>query len=278
MTLYAPPRAAYGIAEDEYRADPALSQSLAKLLLPPSTPAEFRHAADNPQAPAPQFDLGQAVHGDVLGVGAPLAVYAADAWRTKEAKAFAEDARARGEIPLLTKDADAVKRAADAVRAHPVAGRLLADGDPEVSCWWTDPETGVRCKARLDYVREVASRRVVVDLKMTSQGTHPTALPRTVDRYRYHLQRAWYGEAAAACGLTDPDGLFLFVFVSIVPPHLVTVVELDQAATDAGRRAAARARRTYADCVAAGAWPGHPEDVHLIGLPRWAADLTADQE
>jgi hypothetical protein len=50
---------------------------------------------------------------------------------------------------------------ADAVRQHPYAAALLADGKAEQSFWWDDKATGQRCKCRPDWYQGTT----IVDLK-----------------------------------------------------------------------------------------------------------------
>ncbi len=78
MTGYAP--GVYDIPEGAYFADPALSCSGAKLLLPPSCPALFRYRQDHPEH-KDVFDFGSAAHKMVLGAGPPIALVDAPDWR-----------------------------------------------------------------------------------------------------------------------------------------------------------------------------------------------------
>lgn len=67
----------------------------------------------------------------------------------------------------------------------------FANGHAEVSVFWTDEVTGVRCKARIDYLR----LRGMVDLKtfMAKPDQHPiTAFLLNVQRFGYDVQAAHY--------------------------------------------------------------------------------------
>ncbi|MDP9181224.1 MAG: PD-(D/E)XK nuclease-like domain-containing protein, partial [Actinomycetota bacterium] len=136
--------------EADYHADPALSQSAAKVLM--ACPARYRWQLDHPRADTAAFDVGHAAHAKVLGVGADIEVIEADSWRTKATTEAASNARAEGKVPLLRKDSDAVDLMAEAVMAHPMARLILErEGDAEQSAWWTDHAddgTPVECRAR----------------------------------------------------------------------------------------------------------------------------------
>ena len=57
---------------------PSLSQSLLKLLVPPSTPAHLRWRMSNPEPPKRVFDVGRAAHTMALGVGEEMVCCPAD--------------------------------------------------------------------------------------------------------------------------------------------------------------------------------------------------------
>lgn len=261
--------------EDVYHADPvpagSLSSTGSRKLLPPSCPAKFRHWLDYGQAPKDAFDLGKAAHLKVLGTGADLAIVEAPDWRTKAAKEAKAAAYAAGKTPILEADHERVTDMAAAVRRHPIAGPLLGpdSGQAEVSAFWTDPATGVWCRARYDMLRHPSPgrRRLVVDYK-TTQCADPETIRRTVSSYGYAQQGAQYIDGAVQLGLAD-DPAFVLVFQETEAPHLITVVQLDPVALRIGRDLNQQARGIYAECVRTGEWPGYSSDIELIALPAW---------
>jgi hypothetical protein len=255
------------LPEADYLTDPAFSASGAKRILPPGCPASFRWEQLHGRPPKPAFDFGHAVHSMVLGVGEPIVVIDADDWRKKEAKDQRDAAYAAGHVPLLTADHDTAKAAADAVRAHPIAGRLFEQGTPEQSLFWRDPIYGVNRRARLDWQTTWHGRHTVVDLK-TCVSADPGAIGKAVTNYRYHQQQAFYLDALDAYGIRDAG--FLFVFVEKDPPHLVTVCELEPDAVALGRDRNDLALALYADCLERDVWPSYADGVARIELPGWA--------
>jgi hypothetical protein len=265
---------AYDLPEHEYLSDPveggSLSFSGAKTLLPPGCPALFRHRQSNGRPPKPAFDFGHAVHSMVLGVGEPIVVIDADDWRGKAAREARDAAYAAGHVPLLAADHATAKAAADAVRAHPRAGALFAEGIAEQSLFWRDPLYGVWRRCRIDWRTTLPSGRpVVVDLK-TCVSAEPSAIGKAVANYHYYQQHPYYLDGVKALGLAE-DPAFLFVFVEKEAPHLVTVCELDEAAVEAGQRRNQAALALYAECVETDIWPSYTDDVTVVQLPRWAA-------
>ncbi|OZF05222.1 hypothetical protein CH302_00945 [Rhodococcus sp. 15-2388-1-1a] len=259
-----------GISDIEYHSDRStLSSSGARRLLAPSTPAEFKWGQDHPQAPKTEYDVGHAAHTLILGEGADIVRIDADKWTTNAVKEQVAAVRADGKLPLKPSDYDDVHAMAEAIKSHPIAAALFADGEPELSMYHQDPETGVSMRTRPDWLTETNGRACIVDYK-TSTSAAPEHFSKSVDDYGYHVQDAWYSDAARALGISDnPD--FLFVVQSKTAPYLVNVFELDEEAKQIGRDLVRSGVRAYADCTRTGRWPAHPIDIHRISLPRWAA-------
>ena len=264
----------YNLPDDVYHSDPvpggSLSSSGARRLLPPSCPAKFAYERANPPAPRKAFDLGHAAHLRVLGAGPEILVVDAPDWRTKAAREQRDEAYAAGLVPLLVEQADQVEAMAAAIRAEPLAAALFnpSTGVAEQSAFWVDEETGVWLRARIDFLRNRAGRVLAVDYK-TTDSADLEHIRRSVYRYGYHQQDPWYLDAITALGLGEDPG-FAFVFQEKAPPYLVTVVELDTSARDAGRALNRQAIEVYAECTRTDRWPGYAEDIALIELPPWA--------
>jgi len=82
----------------------------------------------------------------------------------------------------------------DRMRNSPEIAKLFTDGAAEVSLLWTCKQTGIRMKARIDYLKE----KLIADLK-TFQNTSRKRLDQCVAdafRYnRYYIQAAVYWDA-----------------------------------------------------------------------------------
>lgn len=154
----------YDIPADEYHADrTSLSSSGARKLLPPSCPALFRWEQDHPQPPKKTFEIGTAAHQMVLGAGPELVVVDRERWDTNAVKAEVAAIRETGAVPLKPSQYAEIKAMAAALRAHPLAAALLDPeyGKPEQSLFWRDPETGVNCRARLDWLPDSDGGRML---------------------------------------------------------------------------------------------------------------------
>jgi hypothetical protein len=266
----------YDIPPEVYHADRRfLSQSGAKLLLPPSCPAKFAWWNEHPRPPKQEFDLGHAAHRLALGAGAELVTVPEHNWRTKRAQEAAALARDDGKIPMLLPEMAQVTEMVNALHRQ-VPGLFGPSGYAEQTLIWQDSWTGVWCKAMLDWSRAMdTGGRVVADYK-TCNDASDEAVGKAIARWGYHLQAAWYLDGVGAVG---GGGRIAFVFQEKTEPYAVNVVDLDEEALAIGRARARRAREIYRDCVESGQWPGyHKGAITRISLPRWAVYQHENEE
>lgn len=285
MTTTAPPVEAPVIRDDltaeEYHADrTSVSSSGLRALLAPGCPAQFKYDRDNPPAPKREFDLGHAAHKLVLGEGPEFKVIDYPDYKKKAAQQERDDAHAAGLVPLLTKEHDQVQAMADAIRRHPIAGPLFTPGTgrAELSLYWTDPATGVRCRVRPDWLKEMPGLALGVDYK-TIRSADPETVSRAIRDHSYHQQDALYTDGIWAA-LQPADVRFVFVFQSKTAPYLITVRELTQQDRDIGRARNERALRIYADCTANDEWPdwtGPVTEIPQVGMPTWDTLRQAEE-
>lgn len=272
-----------GIPDHVYHGDRnSLSSSGARRLID-TCPAKFRHEQDTPRAPKKEFDQGHAAHTLVLGYGAEIREIPEDllasngAVSTKEAKAFIAEARAAGAVPLKPDEYRTVHEMAAALLKHKIAGPLFkAEGRPEQSLYYTDPETGIRLRARPDWMTSPGGRLILVDYKSTKDAS-PEKFIKSVRDYGYHCQDPWYVDAAKAVGLDD-DPAFVFVAQEKTAPYAVSVLQLDEESVELGRRRNRKAIDLYAECVANNRWPDWDRDVYPISLPKWAFNQEEHDE
>lgn len=265
-----PPGVYDGLPAEEYHADPALSASGMKLLLDPGCPAQYRWERDNPPPPRKTFDFGHAAHRLVLGDGAKLRVLDFDDYKTKAAQEAKKAAREEGAIPLLPDEMDRARAMAEAVRRHPIAGPLFRGGRPEVSLFFKDPATGVRLRARLDWLdTDRPGRAILTDYKTIGTGVDLDHIERAIYDYGYQVSGVQYAEATQALGLTGSDAVTTLVFQSKEPPFLIRVIQLTFDALKVGRAKRRVAIEVFRECTESGRWPGY-DDVTYAGLPPWA--------
>lgn len=269
----------------------SLSVSGAKKLLPPSCPAVFDWERRHPKPPSTEMELGTVVHGMLLGTGQPVEVCDFPDWRTNKAKDAKAAAIGRGAVPMLPHQYAEAEAIAQAVRDDDECGGLLAESGPgeeetdsEVSMFWRDDEHGIWCRGRLDRLTWFEGTPTIVDVK-TCADSSPEAFAKSVDKFGYYMQDAWYREGLAILlGCDDwRDVEFVFVTVPTERPYLPMAYRLD--ATDRadpwhdvllGRERNRIAREKYRDCTANGTWPKWSADITPLSLPGYARKRIED--
>lgn len=243
-----------------------LSSTGARTLLKPGGPARYKHQLDTGTVEVRrEFDLGHAVHTLVLGSGPWPERINAEEWRTKAIKEDVAAARAEGRVPLRPSDFTAAHAMAKAVKVHPIAAKLLRNGDAERTLIWRDKATGVLCRAKADWLR----RDGIVDLK-TCESAAPDAISKAAHNYGYAIQAPFYMRGFRDRLPLFGNPFFAHIAVEKEPPYLVHVTQLTARALAWGDRQVSQALEIYRDCLAAGQWPGYPEnEITDIDLPNW---------
>lgn len=264
------------IPDDVYHAgdntpQPSLSQSLLKLLIPPSTPAHFAHRRANPEGPKKTFDIGRAAHTRALGVGEEMAACPVEflsvdkKMTTKGAREWAAEQRANGRVPLTPGDYDMVAGMAEALVHHDRVADVLTDPtkQPEVSAYAMHDDTGTWLRGRFDLM---GGR--LWDYK-TSVCADPDQFRGRALAYGYHIQDVAYRTLHELINGSDP-GPMIFIIQEKTPPYLVSTVELDTEFERLARTQYETALALYVQCTATGVWPGYPDDLVTITPPPWA--------
>ncbi len=154
---------------------------------------------------------------------------------------------------------------AEAVREHPQAKCLFREYVAERPIYWE--QNGIPCKAKPDIVSQIFGRRFCADLK-TTESANPDAIRRSIVKWGYHRQAAWYLSGMESVG--EPCEAFIFIFVEKSYPHLVTMCQLDDAALQKGREECEHAIKILKDCQKSGKYPCYTRDILTISLPAWA--------
>jgi len=152
----------------------------------------------------------------------------------------------------------------DAVLTHPIASIFFQDFEAELTVLARHEETGCPVKTRAD----VWSNKMdlIGDIKTTDSAGYD-AYVRTCGTFQYHVQAALYEWAARANGSARA---FRHIVVESDPPHGVRIMGFDQEAIAHGWQRCLAAFPRFAEAYATGYWPGYPDQIESIGLPRWA--------
>lgn len=226
------------------------------------------HKGDEEQSPALRW--GTLVHTRVLEPAlfhSTVVVAPQCDRRTKAGKEIWEEFTTLNAGKTIITEDEFTKLSDIAIAIGEHAGaRTLLDGDIgiEHSLFWSDEETGIQCRARPDIIRPDG---IIVDLK-TTQDAGASAFSKSCGQFRYHVQAAFYMDGLAAQGV-DVQG-FAFIAVEKDAPHLVATYICDRTMLEIGRQAYQADLRTYAECKSTGIYPGYPQTIEEITLPRWA--------
>lgn len=177
----------------------------------------------------------------------------------------------KGRTILKQHEMDLVIAMRDSVHRHPAARALLRRGKSEVTALWTDPETGLRCKARADWLTPMDG--VFADLK-SALSAAPHAFARAAADRRYHVQDTFYSRAFEENDIHITN--FVFIACEKGPPYAVACYQLDDTARLKGEELYMRELRDLSDAIENDVWPGYGDQVMDLRLPRWATyDIEA---
>jgi hypothetical protein len=253
---------------------PALSASIAHLLVTRSPlhawTAHRRLNPDYVREEKDAFDLGNVVHELVLGGEQRMAVGEWNEFRTDAAKAWRDETRAAGKIPLRPKDLERVStmfaRITEQLVLFDVAPGLFAQpGEPEYTIAWR--QGNADCKARLDWLH--ADLSTIDDLKTTSRSASPEAYARRIYENGGDLQAAFYVRGVQRRYELDIEPKFRWIVAETEPPFCVSVIEPGADVLALGQAKVDLALAKWEVCMQTNEWPGYPATVHRASVPPW---------
>lgn len=181
------------------------------------------------------------------------------------------DAANNGRTVISADQGTMAWRMADSARKLPEIRTALSRGKSEVSAYWKDERTGELCRCRPDFVADVGGGQVIlIDGKSYSDAS-PADFARQIARMRYDVQASLYTDGYQIAANVEVIG-FVFVAVELKWPHAACPIAIDDDGMESGRRKYRRNLDTYAHCRRTGEWPGFPQTVQVVSLPRWAQE------
>lgn len=260
----------------EYRQIDAINWSSLKHMA--ESPMLYRHMLDHGRDDTPAFAFGRLVHTLVFEpalFNAECAIYegerrAGKAWEEFKAANAGKTIYKAGEI-------DEAQSIAEAVRRHPlVLPYLSVPGQFEQPVVWTDMRTGLKCKARPDWI--IPGDRVLIDLK-TCVSIDGRRFGAAAARYGYHCQLAHYA-AGITTGLGWTPARILLVAVEKTAPYDVGVFEIDADTLYYADEEVGTLLERVATCIESGHWPGRYTEEQALQLPAWVGmdDETEDAD
>lgn len=171
---------------------------------------------------------------------------------------------------IVTQDEyDNLATIAQRIADHPRCREWMGPGgEAEVSMVWLDDETGLPCKARIDYLREM-----IVDLKTTRDAMQ---FPKSIASFGYHRQAAHYRSGYAKLNGGELKQ-FALVAIETDPPFPVRAAILDEEAIAVGESEVSEALQAIAEANESGVWTSY-EDPKAWTLPAWYANAGEEIE
>jgi hypothetical protein len=273
---------------ERYQADdmglgvPSLNSSIAKMLVDTDyCPAHAKHkhpilgaAVDTPDdeeapedesQPKAHFDIGHAIHREILGRGADYVVCEYKNWATKAARAARDAVRADGKVPLLSHQHAKIVPAAQAVRRY-----MASEGLPPMDEWETEvvytgtTRSGNPTRGMIDAWHP--GLRIRLDLK-SAEDLSLHAITRAVYWNGYAFQDEFYERLGEQNGDSADQRLILFVDKS--PPFLHRLVRVDPFGSSIVSRQVDRAMEIWDQCIRDGFPTWQPGVIDVTPPESW---------
>ena len=263
------------MTEHEYRTYPALSRS--ELWRINDSPEKFKWYKQHPPEQTDALLFGSLVHKLVLEGESFFDDYAvvpdgADR-RTKEGKATYEQfvADSQGKIIVFHRMLDPALDMSGAALRNRLVLDLIENSQHEIPFFWTDEDTGVPCKCRVDAITEIDGKYTIIDYKSTTNAK-TEVFNQEIWKYGYHFQAAFYSEGVMNhMGLTyRPD--FIIIAQEKKPPYSVNVIKVTDDVMLAGIDKMRELLGIYKECCDTGVWWGYNgflDDMNETILPGW---------
>ncbi|MHC4621811.1 MAG: PD-(D/E)XK nuclease-like domain-containing protein [Planctomycetota bacterium] len=258
-----------GIPFDEYREWDAVNNTMLGVLADKS-PLHAKEYHENPPEPTEAFSFGSALHTRILECDKFPARYIVAPKVDRRTKAGKEawaafEKTAEGKDIISDTDYETIQAIAASLEQHAI-NSYVRDGQAEVCIVWIDKDTGLLCKARLDYVHPQYA--FLIDVK-TTRDASPEGFAKALWNYRYYQQCAWYLDGWLTI-TQEENGAFVFVAAEKTPPYAVAAYEMHEDVIRAGRKAYRAALDTYKHCLETDVWPSYSASVEMMNLPTWA--------
>lgn len=239
------------------------------------SPEKFKFNLEHPIEQTPAMAFGSACHKLILepaDFGKEYAIAPTVDRRTKEGKAaweaFCNDNP--GKTVVTQGDAEVMHEMEQALERCPLANKLIrGKGTSEEAFFWTDPETGEKCKIKTDRIVRYNRRTYVVDYK-TCKSADTNRFNNDIWKLGYHLQAGMYTEGVMRAKKLKKRPGFLFVAQEKDPPYAVNVIEVSEDVMKVGVAKFYELIEKYHECKMVDIWPGYCDGIpNETTLPWW---------
>ena len=266
------------ISNAEYRKSEGISSTELKKIS--KSPAHYKYWKENPQEDTPALLFGRAAHKYVLETYDfynEFAVAPVCDRRTKEGKSTWEQfvAESEGKDVITQEQFEQIDAMRNAMLATPFVSKLI-NGEHEVSFFWTDKDTGLKCKCRPDALN--TKLKIIVDYKTADNAETQHFMRKSID-LGYDLQSAYYLDGVKAN--TGDDYIFVFIAQEKKPPYAVNILQADEVFIKSGREVYKAMLETYKECSENDNWYGYlgaENQINSLGVPKWLENMLGNDE
>ena len=253
------------ISFDQYRAINAINFSALKSMR--KSPKQFKHDLTYKRSDSVGKTLGRGAHTSILEPEKLATEYAIFDGEIRRGKAW-NDFKAENGDKSIVKREEYMKLIAvrDSVRSNRAAMRYLANGKAEHTITWTDKTTGLKCKARLDFLADINGELTIVDLK-SCIDVRTDWFRREVARNFYHGQLAFYQSGIEA--VYGKTAKCVIIAVEFNAPHDSAVFRLGDAELEAGFCDVSDFLQKVKQCQVNNSWPGCYDEEQELTLGKW---------
>jgi len=255
------------------------------------SPAHYKEFVDQQgketKKPKKSFEFGSLVHRAVLEPDRFERLYACEKSHkmdglhrgSKEYKTKLKDFKENHPETVLidNQSYEDALRIRDSLYSKRITQVLLSGGHREITGFFDEPQTGLKCRLRADYVNFSLSS--VIDLKTTTDARRES-FERELYNYRYYSQAAFYLSGFESITGTAPEA-FVFLTVEKSAPFAFKVYELDKATIEVGRNQCLMDLLSFKGCLEKDLWPGYEtKEPELLALPyfAWAKQDDIERE
>ena len=272
----------YDVPADVYHSDPcptpSLSSGAARTILaksPAHVQIENVRLGGKSRESTAAMDTGSLIHAVLADDQTTIRVGDFDDYRTKAAQTWRDEMREAGYIPVLSPAYAEALTVAEHVRKRAAKGVSVrspfsVEARHEVTCIWQEGET--YCRARFDVlVTDDLRNADIWDWKSTADISE-RGIERTIAKYRYDMQAAFYLRGLEAMGYNARQTSFVFVFFETVAPYTVRRVVLSQEYLAQARKEVSDAIALWQQCQQSGEYPVAPVDTITVEIPHYLSE------
>ena len=262
------------ISNAEYREREGISSSELKKIM--KSPLHYKHWKDNPEnTDTPDLLFGRAAHKYILETYDfynEFAVAPNCDRRTKEGKSewtlFCD--QNKGKDIITQEQFEKIEEMRKVMLATPFVSKLI-NGEHEISYFWTDEDTDLKCKCRPDSINH--KLKIVVDYKTCDNAETQRFMKQSID-LGYDLQASYYLDGVKSN--TGNDYIFVFIAQEKKPPYAVNILQADDIFIRSGRDVYKSMLHIYKDCSESGVWYGYmgaESQINSLGVPKWIENM-----